>query len=157
MRRPDGDTAKITEIDVHGSGWRHPDRGGCGTTPVERRANRGSNRLIRVLQIPQALLPARAIKQRRIHMYIAGAETADGFHSRLVWTSRTFPLPLTRSVPSSIHCSFTPLFLHCILHCIFTSPELNELIDTSTTNSNLEQTPPSVESPKVTGPAQQHP
>jgi hypothetical protein len=30
--------------------------------------------LIRVLQIPQALLPARAIKQRRIHMYIVGAE-----------------------------------------------------------------------------------
>jgi hypothetical protein len=30
--------------------------------------------LIRVLQIPQALLPAWAIKQRRTHMYIAGAE-----------------------------------------------------------------------------------
>ena len=34
--------------------------------------------MIRVLQILQALLPARAIKQRRIHMYIVGADTADG-------------------------------------------------------------------------------
>jgi len=76
------------KIDVHGSGWRHPDRGGCGTTPVTRRANRGSNRLIRVLQIPQALLPAGAIKQRGIYMYIYALSTRQvGFMIGLVATT----------------------------------------------------------------------
>jgi hypothetical protein len=60
----------------------------CGTTPVERRANRGSNRLIRVLQIPQALLPAGAIKQRGIYMYIYALSTRQvGFMIGLVATT----------------------------------------------------------------------
>ena len=60
----------------------------CGTTPVTRRANRGSNRLIRVLQIPQALLPAGAIKQRGIYMYIYALSTRQvGFMIGLVATT----------------------------------------------------------------------